>query len=118
MRVIHEMIDTVQNEFLAHCKDWEFDGERVTNVYRKGKNKLVIEFGSETQITLQLKANGKKTVCPGCRKAQRGWPRWWHNIAAAPGTRYVCHDCTVDLLGGGDQSDGEATGHEDLGPGH
>jgi len=118
MRVIGELIDTIQNELHAHCKDWEFDGERVTNVYRKGKNKLIIEFGGETQITLRLKPNGRKVTCPECRKAKSGWPHWWHNIAEGTGVKYVCHDCTVDDLKRGGQSDGEASGHEDLGPGH
>jgi hypothetical protein len=113
VRVITELIATIQDGLDNSRNNWEFDfdGRRIVNAYRKGKNKLVLELGDDAEITIRFKANGKKTTCPVCRKAKVGWPHWWRNIARRSGAVcYACHDCVVDS--GGDQSDSEAGGPE------
>ena len=109
MRVIDVLVSTIQNEFANRCGDWTFDGRRVVNAYRKGKNKLVLELGGEDLITLRFKPNGEKRDCPVCKKAKGGGPSWWRNVSKH-GTLYACHDCVVDKCG--HECDSAASGPE------
>jgi hypothetical protein len=93
VKAIEDIIGTLQNELLANCKSWTFDDMPIGNVYRKGKNKLVIELGEDAEITVRIKVNGKKAYCHACGKAQAGWPYWWRNVAAGKGLQYGCREC-------------------------
>jgi hypothetical protein len=106
VRVIEEIVSTIQNEFCNRSGDWEFDGRRVVNAYRKGKNKLILELGDDAEITLRLKPNGAKKECPSCGSTKSGWPFWWKNIAFGGLLLYACHDCVVRA--GGGEGEGEA----------
>ena len=93
MRVIEDIIGTLQNELLANCNSWTFDDLPIGNVYRKGKRGLVIELGPDAEVTIRLKVNGKKARCPSCGKTKRGWPYWWRNVAEGKGLLYGCREC-------------------------
>lgn len=93
MRVIEDIIGTLQNELLANCNNWTFDDLTIGNVYRKGKNKLVIELGPDAEVTVRFKVNGKKARCSSCGKTKGGWPYWWRNVASGKGLLYGCRDC-------------------------
>jgi len=110
MKAIEDIIGTLQNELLANCKSWTFDDLPIGNVYRKGKNKLVIELAPDAQITIRFKANGRKTHCHTCGKARPGWPYWWRNVAEGKGLLYACRDCTQAARR--DKGEGEADGPE------
>jgi hypothetical protein len=119
MRVIDELVSTIQNELNNRCGDWEFDGRRVVNAYRKGKSRLVLELGDDAEITIRFKPNGSKKHCPVCEKTKGGWPHWWRNVAESypndderrKGLTYACHDCVVDSRG--HEGDSEASGPEE-----
>lgn len=105
---VQEMLDTLQNELHARVKDWEFDEQRVVNVYGLD-NKLVVELGdcSEIHIVVNEPVMGDRRKCPKCGEMKSGWPDGWRNIAPGPGLQYACSDCAkkegkLDDQGNGD----------------